>query len=157
ALRPPDTNAYRLVHGEGDRLPGVVVDAYDRVAVVRFDGAGAEALEAPLLEALWPMLSERGFDTLLCRTGRRGQIVVRAVHGAIPGALSVVREHGLRLVVYFERGYKTGRLLDHGESRHMVRSLAEGRRVLSLCSYAGGFSVAAGLGGAIDVVSVDVA
>jgi 23S rRNA (cytosine1962-C5)-methyltransferase len=156
-VRPPATDAYRLVHGEGDRLPGVVVDAYGTAAVLRLDGRGIEALEETLVGVLWPLLEARGFERLLVRTGRRGEVQVKARVGALPEAPVVVEEHGMRLVVDLVHGQKTGLFLDHRESRRRVRALASGRRVLNLYSYTGGFSVAAGLGGALEVTSVDVA
>lgn len=157
AVGPPDTDAYRLVHGEGDRLPGVVVDAYGETAVLRLDGVGAGALEDDIASALWPLLSARGFERLLVRKGRRGSVAVTARVGALPDEPLVVTERGMRLVVDLVRGQKTGLFLDHRESRRRVRELASGKRVLNLYSYTGGFSVAAGLGGAIEVTSVDVA
>ncbi len=157
AVRPPETDAYRLVHGEGDRVPGVVVDAYGQTAVLRLDGQGAIALEDDLAAALWPLLAARGFDRLLVRTGKRGELVVSARVGALPEEPIVVTERGMRLVVDLVHGQKTGLFLDHRESRRRVRELASGKRVLNLYSYTGGFSVAAGLGGAIEVTSVDVA
>ncbi|MBC7171384.1 MAG: class I SAM-dependent rRNA methyltransferase, partial [Polyangiaceae bacterium] len=156
-VRPPDTDAYRLVHGEGDRLPGAVVDAYGTTAVLRLDGLGATALEEDLVRALYPLLEARGFDRLLVRKGRRGDITVTPRVGALPDAPIVVREHGMRLVVDLVHGQKTGLFLDHRESRRRVRELSRGKRVLNLYSYTGGFSVAAGLGEALEVTSVDVA
>jgi 23S rRNA (cytosine1962-C5)-methyltransferase len=157
ATRPPETNAYRLVHGEGDRLPGVVVDAYGTTAVLRFDGRGIEALEEEVVAALWPQLSARGFDRLVLRKGRRGALTVTARVGELPDGPIVVTERGMRLVVDLVHGQKTGLFLDHRESRRRVRELSSGMRVLNLYSYTGGFSVAAGLGGAHEVTSVDVA
>jgi 23S rRNA (cytosine1962-C5)-methyltransferase len=156
-IRPEETDAYRLVHGEGDRLPGVVVDAYGTTAVLRLDGKGIEALENEVADVLWPLLEARGFDRLLVRKGRRGEVRVTARVGALPEAPIVVLERGMRLVVDLVHGQKTGLFLDHRESRRRVRELAAGRRVLNLYSYTGGFSVAAGLGGALEVTSVDVA
>ncbi len=157
AVRPPDTDAYRLVHGEGDRVPGVVVDAYGTTAVLRLDGAGAVALEDTIVSTLFPLLAARGFDRLIVRKGRRGELTVTARVGQLPGAPIEVREHGMKLVVDLVHGQKTGLFLDHRESRRRVRELSAGMRVLNLYSYTGGFSVAAGLGGAIEVTSVDVA
>jgi 23S rRNA (cytosine1962-C5)-methyltransferase len=156
-VRPPETDAYRLIHGEGDRLPGVVVDAYASTAVLRLDGKGIEALADEVIAVLWPLLEARGFERLLVRTGRRGDVQVEARVGALPDAPVVVLEHGMRLVVDLVHGQKTGLFLDHRESRRRVRELASGRRVLNLYSYTGGFSVAAGLGDALEVTSVDVA
>lgn len=157
---PPDTTAFRCVHGEGDRLPGIVLDEYGadvgKFAVLRLDGEAAMAWEERILSAFWPVLQERGVDGLLIRRGRRGESP-RLARGVAPPLEVRVREHGMTLVANLFEGQKTGLFLDHRESRARVRALAGGRRVLNLYAYTGGFSVAAGLGGATGVVSVDVA
>jgi 23S rRNA (cytosine1962-C5)-methyltransferase len=164
---PPSesTDAYRLLHGEGDRLPGFVCDVYGPFAVLKTDGAGALAHWPTALEALVPALEKRGVDTVLRREGGRtssakqqGEPRAVRVHGAreVPAAMTV-REHGMALRVDLLHGQKTGLFLDQRESRAKVRSVARGLRVLNLYSYTGGFSVAAGLGGAKAVTSVDIA
>lgn len=162
-----DTSAYRLVHGEGDRLPGVVVDVYGaaptaassssarRYAVMRFDGAVSEA--SFVRDALMAWLRERGIDTLLHKHGRKGETRVDAVFGDAPREILAVRERGMTLLADLMHGQKTGLFLDHRESRFRVRHLARGLRVLNLYAYTGGFSIAAGLGGADHVTTVDVA
>ena len=154
---PPDTDAYRLVHGEGDRLPGFVCDVYGSCATVQLDGAGAEAWCEVFLDALAPVLAERGVATVLLRTGKRSERTVELVRGPAPPALLAVRERGMTLLVDLLSGQKTGLFLDHRESRAEVRALARGLRVLNLYGYTGGFSVAAGLGGASAVTTVDIA
>jgi 23S rRNA (cytosine1962-C5)-methyltransferase len=154
---PPDTSAYRLVHGEGDRLPGVVCDRYGSHAVVKLDGEGALALRALLVDALRPPLAELGVVGALLRTSRRHGNRTEPLFGdAVPREL-VVRERGMALLVNPWEGQKTGLFLDHRESRARVRNLAAGKRVLNLYGYTGGFSVAAALGGAQAVTTVDVA
>lgn len=152
-----DTNAYRLVHGEGDRLPGVVVDRYDAYAVLKLDGDAATARRTLFVEGLRPHLAALGIETLLVRTGKRDSLSVEVAFGPPPPALVEVREHGMLLVGDLLHGQKTGLFLDHRESRRRVRELARGRRTLNLYGYTGGFSVAAGLGGASAVTTVDVA
>ncbi len=152
---PPETSAYRWVHGEGDRLPGIVVDRYDRFAVVQVDGEGALALVDATVRAL--AASAPDLAGIVVREGRRDDKRVRVAYGAAPDALVEVREHGMRLAADLVHGQKTGLFLDHRESRRRVRALAHGARVLNLYGYTGGFSVAAGLGGAIAVDTVDVA
>jgi 23S rRNA (cytosine1962-C5)-methyltransferase len=154
---PADTDAYRLVHGEGDRLPGFVCDVYGAYATVQLDGAGAEAWRGPFLDALAPVLAERGVETVLVRTGRRAARTVECVRGPQPPPLVAVRERGMTLLVDLVGGQKTGLFLDHRESRAEVRGLARGARVLNLYGYTGGFSIAAGLGGAAGVTTVDIA
>jgi 23S rRNA (cytosine1962-C5)-methyltransferase len=154
---PTDTDAYRLVHGEGDRLPGFVCDVYGAYATVQLDGAGAEAWRGPFLDALAPVLAERGVETVLVRTGKRAARAVECVSGPQPPPLVAVRERGMTLLVDLLGGQKTGLFLDHRESRAEVRGLARGARVLNLYGYTGGFSIAAGLGGAASVTTVDIA
>jgi 23S rRNA (cytosine1962-C5)-methyltransferase len=153
-----DTNAYRVVHGEGDRMPGLVVDRYDSVAVMRTDGAAAGARSEDFAKALWPLLTRSGVRSLVHRVGAKGQepqlLVLR---GEPPSPTVHVREHGVPFVVDLAHGQKTGAFLDQRDNRRRVGELARGRRVLNLFSYAGGFSVRAALGGACHVTSVDMA
>jgi 23S rRNA (cytosine1962-C5)-methyltransferase len=157
AVVPAETDCYRLVHGEGDRMPGVVCDVYGAHAVLRFDGAGVAAFREAIVASLEPVLRARGVGALLMRSGRQEQRSVSAVLGDAPQGIVWVREHGMRLPADLVTGQKTGMFLDHRESRRRVRELSRGRRVLNLYGYTGGFSVAAGLGGATRVTTVDVA
>ncbi|MCC7537254.1 MAG: class I SAM-dependent rRNA methyltransferase [Deltaproteobacteria bacterium] len=154
---PPDTTAYRLLHGEGDRLPGVVCDVYGEHAVLAFDGQGASAWRDVVVDGLRPVLDGLGVTSLLLRIGRGDRRAVTAAYGEVPGDPIEVRERGMRLLVDLVHGQKTGLFLDHRESRRRVREIAGGLRVANLYAYTGGFSVAAGLGGATRVTTVDVA
>lgn len=156
-IAPPETDALRLVHGEGDRLPGFVVDRYGEYAVLKPDGAAALARAESFAGALFPLLRDRGVRHLLLRTGRGATLEVRALEGSLPPGPLEVRERGMKLVADLRHGQKTGLFLDHRESRARVRALAKDLRVLNLYAYNGGFSVSAGLGGALRVTSVDVA
>ncbi len=152
-----DTTALRWCHGEADELPGMVCDAYGGFAVVQLDGEGIVRWKEPLLEALIPELRARNVTSVLGKTGRRGAREVAVWHGDAPPERIRVREYGMTLVVDLLRGQKTGLFLDHRESRRIVRALAAGMRVLNLYGYTGAFSLAAGLAGACEVVTVDVA
>jgi 23S rRNA (cytosine1962-C5)-methyltransferase len=157
---PPDTNAYRLLHGEGDRLPGMVCDRYAELAVLKLDGAAAEAWRTVIADALREPLAALGVNALLVRTGRKHEQTVEQAWGQptnAPPREIEVREHGIRLLVNPWQGQKTGLFLDHRESRRRVRAIAAGLRVLNLYGYTGGFSVAAGLGAAAHVTTVDSA
>lgn len=154
---PPETDAYRLLHGEGDRLPGVVVDRYGEFAVLKLDGEGVLPLRAQLAELLEPPLRELGVRGLLARTSRKQGSEVELLWGDAPGTEIAVRERGMRLLANLWEGQKTGLFLDHRESRARVRSLARDLRVLNLYGYTGGFSIAAALGGAQEVTTVDLA
>lgn len=156
-LALPDTNAYRLLHGEGDRVPGVVCDRYDRCAVMKLDGDAAFALKDVWIRVLTPRLRALGIETLLVRSGRKDDAKVEVAWGDPPPHELEVRERGMKLIANLFQGQKTGLFLDHRETRARVRQLAVGREVLNLYGYTGGFSIAAGLGGATRVTTVDIA
>ena len=150
----PSTTAYRWVHGEGDRAPGVVIDRYEHVAVVRLDGPAI----ARHVEAIADAAFVDGVRSVVLRSTEKGAVVkIAHVRGDPPPDKLVVREHGVPFVVDLAKGQKTGAFLDQRENRRRVGELSRGLRVLNLFSYAGGFSLRAALGGATHVTSVDVA
>lgn len=170
ALFDGATTMMRIVNGEGDRLPAVVLDRYASVAVLRLDGDAIAAWTDDLVRAIAPLAKKRGVDTLLLRrsSARRsvhaeGESKVERVHGPDPGETIEALERGLRVEVDLAHGQKTGAFIDQRENRRRVRELVKpGGRALNLFSYAGGFSLAAAIGdgsrgGAAEVVSVDVA
>jgi 23S rRNA (cytosine1962-C5)-methyltransferase len=150
------TTAYRLCNGEGDRAPGLVLDRYGEAAVLRLDTEAWEPHLPGVLAAIEGPLSARGVSSIGLRVEGEPK-KLRPVVGAAPPDRVVVREHGMAMEVDLSHGQKTGAFLDQRENRARVRRLAAGRRALNLFSYAGGFSVAAALGGAARVTSVDVA
>jgi 23S rRNA (cytosine1962-C5)-methyltransferase len=154
---PADTTAYRLLHGEGDRLPGVVCDRYGEHAVIKLDGEAIHAHRDALIEGLQEPLSRLGVRGALLRSSRKQGLGVSLAFGEEPARELEVLERGMRLIVNPWEGQKTGLFLDHRESRARVRGLSRDLRVLNLYGYTGGFSVAAGLGGARHVTTVDVA
>jgi 23S rRNA (cytosine1962-C5)-methyltransferase len=154
---PELTTAYRILHGEGDGLPGVVCDRYGDHAVLKLDGDGILALRGSIVEILAEQLAGLGVRGLLERGARRHGGSVEVVWGDPPPPESRVLERGMTLVASLWAGQKTGLFLDHRESRARVRGLARDLSVLNLYGYTGGFSVAAALGGAAEVTTVDVA
>ena len=151
------TDAYRMCNGEGDRIPGVVLDRYATVAVARFDGDAIRSWGEELLTAVWPHLRDRGIGTLALRDRIDGKAKVLQIAGeTLPDSVVVV-EHGMKMRVELVRGQKTGAFLDQRENRRRLRALAQGARVLNLFSYTGGFSCSCALGGAQHVTSVDIA
>jgi 23S rRNA (cytosine1962-C5)-methyltransferase len=154
---PAETDAYRLVHGEGDGLPGFTCDRYGDAAVLKLDGEAVRPHWASLLECLKPRLTALGVRSLILRTGKREEQESEVVWGPAPPQEIVVLERGMRLCTNLYEGQKTGLFLDHRETRFRVRQLARGLSVLNLYGYTGGFSVAAGLGGARSVTTVDIA
>lgn len=156
-LLPPETEAWRAVNGEGDGLPGVVVDRYGPVAVLRLYAACWEP-HLPLL--VQHVAALPGVRTVLRRLGVRrvdGREGVDRLHGPEVAEPLVVRECGLRFLVRPSEGQKTGLFLDQREHRRWIRERAAGRTVLDLFSYAGCFSVYAAAGGARRVCAVDAA
>lgn len=151
-----DTTAFRLCNGEGDRVPGLVVDRYGDVAVLRLDTDAWAPHLAGVTRAIARPLAERGVRSIGLRVGGEGK-KIEPVEGPAPPDRVVVRERGMAMEVDLAHGQKTGAFLDQRENRARVRALSRGLRVLNLFSYAGGFSIAAALGGADRVTSVDVA
>lgn len=140
-------SGFRAIHGEGDSMPGLVVDAYDDTGVVVFDGDAARAHWLPRLSQVEAGLRDGGLEGL--RLWVRGQ-------GEPPAPIEI-REGPARFLVDVERGQKTGFFFDQRENRRRVGELAAGKTVLNLFGYTGGFSVFASLGGAAAVMTVDSA
>ncbi|HNI59073.1 MAG TPA: class I SAM-dependent rRNA methyltransferase [Pseudomonadota bacterium] len=160
-----DTTGYRLCHGEGDRLPGIVVDIYGPIAVVITDGEAARTLLPDVVSALAKMAHKLSISTIYERQQRRNGHGGGLLYGEPPQLPAsergrhpyelVFREHGMRLLVDVENGQKTGMFLDQRENRRLIRDISAGLSVWNGFSYTGGFSLAAALGGATRVVSVD--
>lgn len=153
------TTAYRMCHGEGDYLPGLVIDRYADVAVIRTDGDGPSAFVENHREQIISVLKEQGLATIIRRDPKKGnqENKTELWFGAAPEDKVLVQEHGMNMIVDVLHGQKTGAFLDQRENRLRVRKMAQNRRVLNLFSYTGGFSLAAALGGAKTVTSVDSA
>ncbi len=157
ALFDDQTTAYRWIHGEGDRMPGVVLDRYGDVAVLRFDGDAIATRVDVIVAALWPRIQTHVRSLLLRRSDKSETEKTMLLAGEAVTRECVVVEHGVRFVVDVLKGQKTGAFLDQRENRVRVGALARGKRVLNLFSYAGGFSLHAALGGSLKVTSVDIA
>lgn len=162
SLRTPffdaNTNAYRLVNGEGDLLPGLTVDRYNDVLVMQLSTCGMERLRPWLVDYLQSRLKPRSIYEKSQQPSRQEEGLA-PVQGVLAGeAVSEVeiRENGLRFSVSLTEGQKTGFFLDHREMRLWTRSLANARRVLNCFSYTGGFTVYALAGGAVKADSVDI-
>jgi 23S rRNA (cytosine1962-C5)-methyltransferase len=153
----PLTNCYRLINGEGDAFPGVVVDRYADVAVVQLLTAGADRLRDEITSALQDLLAprailERSYGAVRRQEGladRGGWLTGE------PVAATIVKENGIKLCIDFERGQKTGYFLDQRENRALLGKLAAGLRIFDGYCYAGGFTLAALQGGAKHVIAVD--
>jgi len=159
-LDPTQTDMYRLIHAEGDGLPGLVVDRYADILVAQIHTAGMERLQPLLVDAL---MTETGAHGLLLRNDgqarRREGLEVEeplAVAGEVPAQIAV-RENGVQFLVDPWQGQKTGFFIDQRDKRQAMRKYTRGKRVLNCFSYTGGFSVFAALSGpTTSVTSVDV-
>jgi 23S rRNA (cytosine1962-C5)-methyltransferase len=142
------TTAYRLLNGEGDGLPGIVVDVYGPIAVLRLDSAVLVKLVPWIVDAVQSHVEVKG----ICQKTTAG---LEILSGRPPPDRLVVSEHGLRFFADIGSGQKTGLFLDHRENRQAVERWARDKTVLNLFSYTGGFSLYAARGGARRVTSVD--
>lgn len=153
-----NTNAFRLINGEGDGLPGLIVDLYDSTLVVQFSTLGMDLLREWVIAFL---------DLQLCPSiiFEKSLLPARKAEGLkerqqlFKGSLTnpiLIKENGLQFEVQLEKSQKTGFFLDHREMRQWVRSLAFKKRVLNAFSYTGGFTVYSLAGGAETVDSVDI-
>jgi 23S rRNA (cytosine1962-C5)-methyltransferase len=155
-LLPADTDCFRLLFGEGDGLPGIVVDVYAGLAVVVSYSPALKQVLGWVAQALAADARLKGVSERVTRRKERAS-ELRQLSGEPPPALVMVCEHGLRYEVDLEAGQKTGLFLDHRDNRRYLRELARGCRVLNLFSYTGAFSVSCAAGGASHVTSVDIA
>jgi 23S rRNA (cytosine1962-C5)-methyltransferase len=156
---PAETTGHRLVHAEGDRLPGLIVDRYGDVLVVQATTEGTERarpLWLPPLLALFPGASVLQKNGIPSREGEGLPTADELLAGPPPPPRVPFLERGLRYLADVAGGQKTGFFLDQRENRALVRSLAAGRSALNLFAYSGAFGVAALAGGASRVVQVDV-
>ena len=154
------SNGVRLIHGEADGLPGLIVDRYEDILSVQFLSAGTERWKQQIADALQaatgcPRLFERS------DSGVRQMEGLEPIKGWLRGEGSTtvtLHEHDIRLTVDVEEGHKTGYYLDQRENRALFARLVRQfgcQSVLNCYSYTGGFSVSALAGGATEVVSVD--
>ena len=156
----PATTCYRLIHGEGDSLPGLVVAIYGTTAVVQCHSVGMYRARREIAEAIRSVYGDR-IAAIYDKSSQT--LPYKAELGAVDGYLwgtsdhasQVVLEHGEKFLVNWEKGQKTGFFLDQRENRELVKRYAEGRTVLNTFCYTGGFSVYALSGGAKEVCSVD--
>lgn len=161
-LKKGDTTGYRLVHGENDGLPGLVIDRYDRTLVLKLYTL---AWLPHLYDVLSALADVAPAERLVLRLGRTVQERPRHLHGSSDGAVLfgpaldgpvVFRENGLRFESDPVHGQKTGFFLDQRDNRARVEKLASGKTVLNVFAYTGGFSLYAARGGAKAITSIDM-
>lgn len=154
----PTNNTYRLVHGEGDLLPGLIIDCYGKTAVMQAHSVGMHVERLPICEALRSVMGSRiehvfyKSETTLPFKAELGQ-----QDGFLYGGSddNVAIENGLKFHVDWLKGQKTGFFVDQRENRTLLEKYAKNRSVLNMFCYTGGFSVYAMRGGAKLVHSVD--
>lgn len=164
AIRAPlaaqNTTGYRLVHGENDGLPGLIIDRYAATLVLKLYTA---AWLPHLRDVLAALPEIQPHERLVLRLSRNIQPLAaphglsegQIIQGRVPDGPVIFEEHGLHFAADVLHGHKTGFFFDQRDNRAHVRTLAEERRVLDVFAYSGGFSVYAAAGGAAEVVSVD--
>lgn len=156
------TNSYRLINGENDGLPSFIADVYAGVLVVKL----YSLIWLPYIKWLFPLLLEISQSkTLVLRLSRnvakekehlKGLFDGQVLLGSLPNENIIFKEHGILFSANVIHGHKTGYFLDHRHNRKKVGELSKGKRVLDIFAYAGGFSVHALVGGAKEVISLDI-
>lgn len=159
ALVTGDTNAYRLIHGEGDCLPGLVVDVYNNTAVLQAHSVGMHTLRTLLAEIIVEVVPEVTKVYYKSEGTMPHKAPVEVVDGYLIGSYDesdeIAVENGLKFHADWLEGQKTGFFLDQRDNRALLEHYAHGRRVLNMFCYTGGFSFYALRGGAELVHSVD--
>lgn len=154
----PLNNTYRLVHGEGDNLPGLVIDCYGQTAVMQAHSVGIHVCRKEIAAALVKVMGDR-FENVFYKseTTLPFKAELGQENGFIIGGSddNTALENGLRFHVDWLRGQKTGFFVDQRENRSLLEKYARGKRVLNMFCYTGGFSFYAMRGGAELVHSVD--
>lgn len=153
------TNCFRLIHAEGDGLPGLIIDIYGNTAVIQCHSIGMYQAIDDISKAIEGVLGDRiehiynkSKETLSGEFGNKMQNTF--LKGTATEA--TVKENSLQFVVNWEEGQKTGFFLDQRDNRQLLRYFCAGKKVLNAFCYTGGFSVYALAGGAKEVVSVDI-
>lgn len=155
---PPETNAYRLIHSEGDFLSGLIVDVYSDFLVAQFLTAGMDAWKDTIVKILQKYFPDHSIFEKSDGELRKWEGLKRSVGmlaGSEPPSVVEIKENGLLFDVDIRGGQKTGFFLDQRENRAIVPILSAGKSVLNCFAYTGGFSIHAVRGGAKEVVSVE--
>ncbi len=158
---PARTNAYRIIHGENDGLPGLIADLYNGFLVVQFHTLGMERLREDILDVLSAVLQPLGiYERSDVGTRRAEGLPDRPtgpLRGEEPPEFIQIEECGIPLVVDLYKGQKTGFFLDQRDNRALLQSLSQGQSLLNTFAYTSGFSAHALKGGAGRTLDVDIA
>lgn len=157
-IKNPEINAFRLIHGEGDGLPGLIIDIYDDVAVVQTHSEGMH-LAIDDISAELQQLEDLQINTVYDKSSetlsKKGMPPIANSFLAGTKTNQIVTENGVKFYVNWEEGQKTGFFLDQRMNRQLLATYAKGKRVLNTFCYSGGFSMYALQAGAAHVDSVD--
>ncbi len=156
-VESPSTNTYRLINGENDLLPGLIVDKYADYLVVQFHTRGIESWKAGIVNALETVSGPKGIyerSDIPVRKQENLDSVQGVLSGSVPDKITI-RENGFQFFVDVKQGQKTGFFLDQRDKRQACMKYAAEKRVLNCFSYTGGFAVYALAGGARHVTNVD--
>ncbi len=161
SLFDENTNTFRVINGEGDYIPGLVVDRYNDVLVVQVATVGIEKLKNRILDLLKKETTDWNITTIYEKSNMPARIKdgLESFSGHLWGneiEETNVLENGIKFKVNFVKSQKTGLFLDMREMRKLVGEYAKGRNLLNCFSYTGGFSLYAAKGGATKVTSVDL-
>jgi 23S rRNA (cytosine1962-C5)-methyltransferase len=151
-------NSYRLLNGEGDECPGLVIDVYGHVAIIKTDGEAARKFwtSMPLVEELKVRLPH--LECIYLKHHHREETKGKILWGHEENLKStLILEYKMKFLANLIDGAKTGFFLDQRENRLLIKKMSEHKSVLNLFSYTGGFSIAAGIGKAKYVTSIDLA
>lgn len=154
----PETNVYRLIHAEGDDLPGLIIDIYNQTAVIQTHTVGMYNIRVDLTKALREIYGDKlkaVFDKSAETMTKQGEIHSANAYLFGDKGDTTVIENGLKFMIDWEEGQKTGFFIDQRDNRKLLGELAENKTVLNAFAYSGGFSVYALDGDAKLVHSVD--
>ncbi len=162
-----ELNAFRVIFGEADELPGLTVDKFNDILVVQILSLGIEVRKDMILKILYEEMLESGFN--ISGIYIRNDVDIRKKEGleeykgwydlgfSNPSVTKTeIVENGIKYIVDFENGQKTGFFLDQKYNRLAIRKIAKGRKVLDCCTHTGSFAMNAYLGGAKEVTAVDI-
>lgn len=147
-------NVFRLVHGEADGTPGLIVDFYNGVAVMEFHATGMERIKTELANAL-AEAAKGNIKSIVSKSKANAGNDATLLFGEMPQVPHEILENGKKFNVNWNEGQKTGFFIDQRENRQMLENFSKDRKVLNMFCYTGGFSAYALAGGASEVVSVD--
>lgn len=154
-LNNSSTNSFRLVHGEGDNIPGLIIDSYNGTYVIQAHSKGIVKYQSTIVEWLCQVMNPNAIVSKSKETVKGGENISLFSKHSEFNPVVVAKENGMKFIVDIENGQKTGFFLDQRENRQIIKNISSDKSILNLCSYSGGFSISALTGGAKSVVSVD--